>query len=278
MQNDLNQCSSDIGKKWDFDFSKEQPLNSTTDNSTDVKMNKMSWEPVKTEDVSPSLLQATRPRLQITKPKMNISFMLNNNTKPSTPGLSQVYGQGFGLDNNRSSILFGQSNSSESTVGDSMFSASQFSSVGGTSSICCGLNQSGLANRRTSISQNLLQIQQTRRNTEMQRQQPEEARESQVRESMVLRRSVCSEEGSVQAIKPAINAGGKCFAEVNAIPEEFKDSVESNVKCDSNRSGSGSASGRQFNVLNGFTEEDGSRAPFEPVLGAQEASEHMNNA
>ena len=88
MQNDLNQRSSDIGKKWDFDFSKEQPLNSTTDNSTDVKMNKMSWEPVKTEDVSPSLFQATRPRLQITKPKMNISFMLNNNTKPSTPGLS----------------------------------------------------------------------------------------------------------------------------------------------------------------------------------------------
>ena len=275
MQNDLNQRSSDIGNKWDFDFSKEQPLDSATDNSTDVKMNKMSWEPVKTEDVSPSLLQATRPRLQITKPKMNISCMLKNNTKASTPGLSQVYGQGFGLDNNRSSILFGQSNSSESTVGDSMFSASQFSSVGGTSSICCSLNQSGLG-RRTSISQNI-QIKQTRRNTEMQQQQPEEARESQVRESMVLRRSVCSEEGSVQAIKPAINAGGKKFAEVNAIPEEFKDSVESNVKCDSSRSGSGSASGRQFNVLNGITEEDGSRAPFEPVVGAQEASEHMNN-
>ena len=275
MQNDLNQRSSDIGKKWDFDFSKEQPFDSATDNSTDVKMNKMSWEPVKTEDVSPSLLQSTRPRLQITKPKMNISFMLNNNTKASTPGLGQVYGQGFGLENNRSSILFGQSNSSESTVGDSMFSASAFSSVGGTSSIC-GLNQSGLV-RRTSISQNI-QVQQTRRNTELQRQQPEESRESEVRESMVMRRSVCSEEGSVQAIKPAINAGGKCFAEVNAIPEEFKDSVEPNVKCDSNRSGSGSASGRQFNVLNGFTEEDGSRAPFEPVVCAQEASEHMNNA
>ena len=86
-----------------------------------------------------------------------------------------------------------------------------------------------------------------------------------------IRRSVCSEEGQVNAaIKPAINAGGKYFAVINAIPEEFKDSVEQNAECDSFRSGSGSgsASGRQFNVLNGFTQEDGSRAPFEPVAGA----------
>ena len=98
----------------------------------------------------------------------------------------------------------------------------------------------------------------------------EEYRESKIRESVEgIRRSVCSEEGSVNAaIKPAINAGGKCFAEVNAIAEEFKDSVETNAKCDSFRSGSGSANGRQFNVINGFTQEDGSRAPFEPVASA----------
>ena len=69
------------------------------------KMMMMTWEPVKTEDVPQAQLQATRPRLQIQKPKMNISSMLNN-TKSSTPGLSQVYGGGFGLENNRSSVLF----------------------------------------------------------------------------------------------------------------------------------------------------------------------------
>ena len=51
MQNDLNQRSSEIGKKWDFDFSLEQPLESATNETTDSRMNKMSWEPVKTEVV-----------------------------------------------------------------------------------------------------------------------------------------------------------------------------------------------------------------------------------
>ena len=95
--------------------------------------------------------------------------------------------------------------------------------------------------------------------------------EDKIRESEVVRRSVCSEEGAVNAaIKPAINAvgKGKYFAEVNTIPEEFKDSVEQNGKCDSFRSGSGSASGRQFNVINGFTQEDASLAPFEPMAGS----------
>ena len=77
-----------------------------------------------------------------------------NNTKASTPGLGQVYGQGLGLDNYRSngSVLFSQSNSSESTVGDSMFSggSSILCSVGGRSSIL-GYNSTGYV-RRTSIA------------------------------------------------------------------------------------------------------------------------------
>ena len=48
MQNDLNQRSSEVAKKWEFDFSNEQP-----------QMGKnMSWEPIKTT-------QQTRPRMQI---------------------------------------------------------------------------------------------------------------------------------------------------------------------------------------------------------------------
>ena len=106
MQSDLDQRSNEIGKKWEFDFSLEQPLTSAnSDTSMNKMMGMMTWEPVKTEDVPQAQLQATRPRLQIQKPKMNISSMLNN-TKASTPGLGQVYGGGFGLDNNRSSVLF----------------------------------------------------------------------------------------------------------------------------------------------------------------------------
>ena len=85
--------------------------------------------------------------------------MLSNNLSigqqkgPSTPGLGQVYGNGFGLDNNRSSVLFSQSAGTESTVGDSMFSGSILSSVGGKSSILDfnNFNTSGLV-RRTSIA------------------------------------------------------------------------------------------------------------------------------
>lgn len=85
--------------------------------------------------------------------------MLSNNCSigqqkgPSTPGLGQVYGNGFGLDNNRSSVLFSQSAGTESTVGDSMFSGSILSSVGGKSSILGDFNTSGLMReRRTSIA------------------------------------------------------------------------------------------------------------------------------
>ena len=73
-----------------------------------------------------------------------------NNQKSSIPGLGQVYGNGFGLDNNRSSVLFSQSAASESTVGDSLLGGSILSSVGGKSSIL-DFNTSGLV-RRTSIA------------------------------------------------------------------------------------------------------------------------------
>ena len=85
------------------------------------------------------------------------------------------------------------------------------------------------------------------------------------------------EEGSINAIKPTINAVGKCLAEVSAPQEEFKDQAENNARCDSFRSGSGSASGRQFNVIGGFTEEESSQAPFEPEKGAVGSSGQMNN-
>ena len=76
-----------------------------------------------------------------------------NNQKASTPGLGQVFNQGFSLMDNRSSVLFGQSMGTESTVGDSMYSGSILSSVGGKSSIL-DFNTSGLC-RRTSISKNI---------------------------------------------------------------------------------------------------------------------------
>ena len=68
MQSDLDKRSSEVGKKWEFDFSLEQPIlasNASADN-TDTSMNKMmmmKWEPVKTEDVPQAQLPATRPRL-----------------------------------------------------------------------------------------------------------------------------------------------------------------------------------------------------------------------
>ena len=61
MQSDLNKRSSEIGKKWEFDLSLEQPLESAA--NTETSMNKMTWEPVKTLDVPQAQLQATRPRL-----------------------------------------------------------------------------------------------------------------------------------------------------------------------------------------------------------------------
>lgn len=40
MQNDLNHRSSEVAKKWQFDFSMEQPLQKPALN------NMMSWEPL----------------------------------------------------------------------------------------------------------------------------------------------------------------------------------------------------------------------------------------
>lgn len=55
MQSDLDKRSSEIGKKWEFDFSLEQPIlaSAASADNTDTSMNKMmmKWEPVKTEDV-----------------------------------------------------------------------------------------------------------------------------------------------------------------------------------------------------------------------------------
>ena len=59
MQKDLNQRSSEIAKKWEFDFSLEKPLESATNDAASMK--KMQWEPVHTEVVES--IQATRPRL-----------------------------------------------------------------------------------------------------------------------------------------------------------------------------------------------------------------------
>ena len=67
MQSDLDKRSSEVGKKWEFDFSLEQPIlaSAASADNTDTSMNKMmmKWEPVKTEDVPQAQLQATRPRL-----------------------------------------------------------------------------------------------------------------------------------------------------------------------------------------------------------------------
>ena len=70
MQNDLNQRSSEVAKKWEFDFSNEQP-----------QMGKnMSWEPIKTT-------QQTRPRMQIPqKPKMDIKPLLAFNKNDGNSG------------------------------------------------------------------------------------------------------------------------------------------------------------------------------------------------
>ena len=77
-----------------------------------------------------------------------------NKEKASTPGLGQVFSQGFSLglgNDNRSSVLFGSSTlNSESTVGDSMCSGSILGSVGKGSIV--DFNISGLLGRRTSIA------------------------------------------------------------------------------------------------------------------------------
>ena len=43
MQKDLNQRSSEIAKKWEFDFSLEKPLESATNDAASMK--KMQWSP-----------------------------------------------------------------------------------------------------------------------------------------------------------------------------------------------------------------------------------------
>lgn len=109
---------------------------------------------------------------------------------------------------------------------------------------------------------------------------PEEIRES---EGSINDRgsALALEEGSINAIRPAINAGAKCLSAVKA-EEEFKDSAEPvvNAKCDSYRSGSGSGSGRQFSVINGFQSleqfEDGNQEPFASVVEPMKTPGQMN--
>lgn len=43
MQNDLKSHSSEVAKKWEFDFSMEQPILETSNSAT---YKKMSWEPL----------------------------------------------------------------------------------------------------------------------------------------------------------------------------------------------------------------------------------------
>ena len=98
-----------------------------------------------------------------------------------------------------------------------MFGGSILSSVGGKSSIVdfntsSGAPMAGL--RRTSIALNMQQPDQNRRKTLQQAMRPAMENIQEIdnnRPSMLA----AHEEGSINAIKTTINAGGKCFAEVN---------------------------------------------------------------
>lgn len=241
MQNDLNHRSSEVAKKWQFDFSIEHPLQKPALN------NGMSWEPIEQ-----TVAQTTRPRVQL-KPRMNIANLVNKDC-----GFTQLF---QGNTDNRSSVLFGSSVNTDSTVADSMLSGSIVGSVGKGSIVDFNMSNIG---RRTSIAVNM-----QRRQTV----QPTIARQS---DSSLNDRGSAIGEGHVNHINSAINSG-KHFSEVGQ--EEFKTSVEAvgNGQCDSQRSGSGS--GRKHMGIRSFVNdcdrEDGP-SPFKS--GAIQAPEQLNNA
>ena len=245
MQSDLQSRTSELSKRWEFDFESEAPTLSK----------KMSWEPVESAPVKP-----TRPRLQIVKPKMSIGNLTDKDNS-----LTQAFSAGLA---NRSS-LFGPSEHSESTAADSMFSGGSIvGSLGKNSFVDFSMSMG----RRTSIAQNL----QLRRRTEV-------AQESALRsdESSLNERSSTIEEGNVNVIQPSISAG-KCHSDVKY--EETKEPLisqrisEGSAEhlCDSHRSGN---SGRAHNAIRSFVnvndETDGLDGMFAP---AKEVVEHNNNS
>ena len=218
MSNDLNQRSSDVAKKWEFDFSMDQP-----------QMGKsMSWEPVKM-----TATMRTRAQIPNAKPKMNIAHLINN--KNNSDGSAQVF---FSSAAPRTSI-FGSSVNTDSTVGDSIFNGSNVNDSIGKSSIGdFSIKMSTGGWQRTSISQKIqLQRKQSICNGRLsQAFIPRESDES------INNRGSCidSEEGRINDFQPAVNAG-RGLHDVKV--EEFKTSVvelSHGKNCESPNSGNGS--------------------------------------
>ena len=155
IETDLNHRNSEAAKKWEFDFSMEQPMISKN----------LSWQSVSNNDEA-TTPEPTRPRVQL-KPRMSIGALTAN--KPDSRFSNMIPAQQHISDQNS---IFGISHNTESTAADSMFSGS-----------LVGINSTGLGSNvelsaigggfRTSIVKNM-----NRRATLPVRASHEDARES----------------------------------------------------------------------------------------------------
>ena len=118
METDLTNRTSEVAKRWEFDFSMEQPAEESGKT--------MSWEPVTKTPARLSLPAVTlKPRPQ--KQKMSIASF--------TPGDKM-----FKPAAEESNCLFGITSQTDSTAADSMFSGSLVGSFGKGSIVDRGFN------------------------------------------------------------------------------------------------------------------------------------------
>ncbi len=204
-------------------------------------------------------MQQTRPKLQL-KPKMSLGAInMKDNSFNAT------------MTQNNEQNIFGMASQTDSTAADSIFSSSL---IGGFSFGKASLVD--LVGHRTSIASK-----RQRRGTELLIR--EEVRESEGS----FDRGSSLEEGRVNQINSVVppllqsqSSPKKCFSDVKY--EEFNSSVEGELsrpmRCDSNRSGSGS--GRLQPVrsfINPETEVDDGTSPFSRGEQAMDASEELKD-
>jgi len=199
MENDLKARSSEVAKKWEFDFSMEQPLDQP------VFEKFMSWEPV-----SAGIPEQTRPKLQLqAKPRMCIPMK-----SMATENLF-----GTSLQPRSDSTAFGATSATDSTVASSMFGGSLvgLNCSGGKASLVDFGSCLSVGFRTSIVRKNLA----GRRATVPVRETSHESEIS----SLNDRGSNLDEEGKVNPIEPTFKQN-KCYSDVKVDEQLFKDSEE----------------------------------------------------